>query len=125
MGYPISYQIKPGANAVPLLDADDWPQRRGAFTNYHLWVTPFRDAERHPAGDFPNQGKGDDGLAVWTKADRPIEKTDIVAWYTVGFHHVTRAEDWPILPTSWNGFELKPFDFFDRSPASDLPKLSP
>ncbi|MFW6367576.1 MAG: hypothetical protein ACOCZG_00265, partial [Halothece sp.] len=35
------------------------------------------------------------------------------------------TEDWPVLPTAVQGFELRPFDFFDRNPALDLPPLSP
>ncbi|MCY3971487.1 MAG: hypothetical protein OXG74_16275, partial [Acidobacteria bacterium] len=60
-------------------------------------------------------------LPEWTEADRPIQDTDIVLWHTVGMHHLPRAEDWPVMPVLWHGFELRPFDFFDRNPALDLP----
>jgi primary-amine oxidase len=61
-------------------------------------------------------------LPAWTKANRPIEEADVVLWYTTGMHHVVRAEDWPVMPVLWHTFELRPFDFFDRNPALDLPR---
>ena len=122
LGYPASYQLKPGTNAISLLSPDDFPQRRAGFTDFHLWVTPYDPSERYAAGTYPNQSKGGDGLPSWTSNNRPIEKTDIVLWYTFGMHHVVRAEDWPVLPTVWTEFELRPFDFFSRNPALDLPK---
>ncbi len=121
LGYPVSYQLKFKANAVSLLTSDDYPQQRAGFTDYHLWVTPYQSEERYASGTYPNQSKGGDGLPTWTKANRPIENTDIVLWYTLGFHHVVRAEDWPVLPTVWHEFEVRPFDFFELNPALDLP----
>lgn len=122
VGYPVSYQLKPGVNAISLLTPDDYPSRRAAFVDHHLWVTPYRHDERFAAGTYPNQSAGGEGLPDWTSANRPIENTDIVVWYTLGFHHVVRAEDWPVLPLSWRGFELRPFDFFERNPAIDIPE---
>ena len=61
------------------------------------------------------------GLPVWTEADRPIENTDVVLWYVFGIHHITRPEDWPVMPADIVSFWLKPFGFFDRNPALDVP----
>jgi primary-amine oxidase len=122
LGYPVGYEIAPGHNAVSLMTDDDYPQRRAGFVDHQLWVTPYRQEERYAAGDYPTQSHGGDGLPAWTKANRPIENTDIVVWYTLGFHHVPRPEDWPIMPTAWHEFELRPFDFFTRNPAIDLPR---
>jgi primary-amine oxidase len=123
LGYPVGYEIAWGHNAVSLMVDDDWPQRRAGFIRHNLWVTPYREDERFSAGDYPTQSHGEDGLPSWTKANRPIENTDIVVWYTLGFHHVPRPEDWPIMPTMWHEFELRPFDFFPRNPAVDVPKV--
>jgi primary-amine oxidase len=121
-GYPVGFELRPGHNAMSLLDAGDFPARRAGFARYSLWVTPYAPDERWAAGDYPNQSKGGGGLPQWTSHNRSIENRDLVLWYTVGFHHVVRSEDWPVLPTSWHEFELRPINFFARSPALDLPK---
>ena len=119
--YPTSFQVLPGRNANTLLSKDDYPRRRAGFIDHHLWITPQRDGERHAAGDHPTLSEPGLGLPAWTAADRPIRDRDIVVWHTIGMHHLPRSEDWPVMPTMWYGFELRPFDFFDRNPALDLP----
>lgn len=110
------YHLKPATNAIPLLDQDDPLRLRAGFLSRHLWVTPYSPAEMFASGPYPWRSAGD-GVSKWTEADRPIRDTDIVLWYTLGFHHVVRKEDWPVMPASRVGFELRPFDFFDRNPA--------
>jgi primary-amine oxidase len=86
-------------------------------------VTPHAPNERYAAGDYPTLSKPGMGLPEWSAADRPISGTDIVLWYTIGMHHMVRAEDWPVMPVLWHWFELRPFDFFDGNPALDLPEV--
>jgi primary-amine oxidase len=121
LGYPTGYEIMPGVTAASLLDPDDGVQRVGAFSSHQLWVTPYRPDELYASGVYPTASKGGDGLAVWTQANRPIENTDIVAWYTLGFHHVPRAEDWPVMPVMWHDFVIRPYDFFAQNPVLTLP----
>ena len=63
---------------------------------------------------------GSDTLGAWTARDRAIGNRDIVAWYTVGFHHIPRMEDWPVMPTHWFGFTLMPHNFFASNPAMTI-----
>jgi primary-amine oxidase len=121
VGQPVGYKLMPGENMVPLAAPDSSLCRRGAFATRHLWVTPYAPRERYPAGDYPNQHPGGAGLPEWTAADRSIEDTDVVVWYTMNYHHVPRPEDWPVMPVSTIGFALKPLGFFDRNPALDVP----
>lgn len=123
LGHPTGYEIMPGSTAASLLDPDDGMQKAGAFSSHQLWVTPYEPNERYAGGSYPISSNGNDGLAVWSKQNRKIENTDIVAWYTLGFHHVTREEDWPVMPTMWHDFLIRPFDFFAQNPVLDLPHV--
>jgi primary-amine oxidase len=121
-GDPVSYEIAGGHQAVTLLSDDDFIRRRAGFTEHTLWVTPYVADELFAAGDYPTAHLPGQGLPAWTSGNRPIANTDLVVWYTVGFHHIPRPEDWPIMPVAWHSFVLKPTGFFKRNPALDLPK---
>jgi len=121
LGYPVGYMIHPEGNALPLVDTDDPPLGRAMFANYHLWITPYSNNERYAAGDYPNQSVPGQGLPAWTAQNRSIEDADIVLWYTMGFHHVPSAEDWPVYNLGWHSVTLRPYNFFDRNPAIDVP----
>ena len=42
-----------------------------------------------------------------THANREdVHTADLVVWATIGFHHVTRPEDWPVMTTVWQGLIL-------------------
>lgn len=122
VGYPVSYHLLPRSNALSLMVPEDYPQGRAGFIDHHLWVTPYAPRERYAAGTYPTLSEPGEGLPRWTAQNRSIAAEDIVVWYTVGMHHVVRAEDFPVMPVSWQAFELRPFDFFDRNPAIDLPR---
>lgn len=121
VGEPIGYKFYPGDNAIPLASPNAWWRKRAGFVNYHVWVTPFDDNERFGAGDHPNQSQGGDGLIRWTQQNRPITDTDVVFWYTMGHTHIPRPEDYPVMPTAYIGFLLKPNGFFQENPANDVP----
>lgn len=83
--------------------------------------TPYSPDENFPAGNYLNQNPGGEGLPQWTEADRPVENTDVVVWYTFAHSHSPRAEDWPVMPVANLGFKLKPLNFFDENPSNDVP----
>ncbi|MFT7600586.1 MAG: primary-amine oxidase [Acidimicrobiales bacterium] len=121
MGQPTGYKLIAGENCLPFATEESSIRARAGYMWNHLWVTPYAADERHPAGDYPNQSAGGEGLPRWTTADRNIENTDVVLWYTMGHNHLPSLEDWPVMPVANIGFTLKPSGFFDRSPAMDLP----
>jgi primary-amine oxidase len=121
VGEPVGYKLLPGDNSFPFASPNAWWRKRAGFVNHHVWVTPYRLEERYGAGDYPNQSRGGDGLIGWTEADRSIENTDIVLWYTFGHTHIPRPEDYPVMPATYIGFTLKPNGFFAENPANDVP----
>ncbi|MBX9626986.1 MAG: primary-amine oxidase [Gemmataceae bacterium] len=125
VGEPVGYKFLPMDNSVPMASTDAWWRKRAGFVNYHVWVTPFAEGEKYAAGDYPNQSRGGDGLVRWTEADRPVENTDVVLWYTFGHTHIPRPEDYPVMPAAYTGFVLKPNGFFRMNPANDLPPPAP
>jgi primary-amine oxidase len=125
LGQPVAYRLLPGENAIPFADGEAAVLKRAGFLTKHLWVTPYHPGERFPAGDYPNQNPGGDGLPRWTAADRPIADADVVVWYSFGHTHIPRPEDWPVMPVSSIGFTLRPDGFFGANPALDLPPSPP
>lgn len=114
-GQETGYQLMP-EGTVSLLDPEDSPQRRGAFSSAALWVTRHVPEERAASGDYPNQHAGGDGLPRFADGESVVD-TDLVLWPTIGFRHVTRVEDWPALSTVWKSVRLKPYGFFSSNPA--------
>ena len=75
------------------------------------------------------------------KDEEPVEETDIVLWATSAVHHEPRHEDgkpgsgprlWPgddawegSALVMWSGFDLRPRNFFDRTPFYPYPPAPP
>lgn len=118
-GVPTSFHLVPHGNVKPLALPEADFLRRAKFLEHHLWVTQFDVNERYPAGDYPNQNPNiGPGLPTWTRErNASLVDGNLVLWYVFGVTHIPRAEDWPVMPTEYTGFHLKPFNFFDRSPA--------
>jgi primary-amine oxidase len=125
LGTAVGYKLVPGGAFPPMLHADSPVLRRAQAIGHTLWVTPFREDERWPCGEFVVQSEVDRGLPVWTAQDRSIEDTDIVLWYVFGIHHITRPEEWPVMSVDTVSFWLKPTGFFDRNPALDVAPSAP
>jgi primary-amine oxidase len=121
LGTPVGYKLVPGGCFPAMMDRGSPVFRRAQVMGHTLWVTPYEPGERWPCGEFPVQSEEDSGLPAWTAANRSIENTDVVLWYVFGIHHVTRPEEWPVMPVDTVSFWLKPVGFFDRNPALDVP----
>jgi primary-amine oxidase len=83
-----------------------------------MFVTPYAEEEIYPSELHINQNPGEDafGLQAWVNRDENIVDTDVVCWAGFGVTHISRPEDWPIMPVEILRVHLKPSGFFDVSP---------
>ena len=126
-GAPTAYKLVPTGCFPAMFDADSPILKRNPVIGNTLWVTRHHDSEMWPAGDYPTQSANDldNGMSAWIADDENLVDTDVVLWYVFGIHHITRTEDWPVMPVDKVSFTLKPFGFFDRNPALDAPRSAP
>jgi primary-amine oxidase len=82
-----------------------------------MFVTPYNEEEIFPSDIHINQNVGgeDFGLQKWVNRDENVRNTDIVCWPCFGVTHISRPEDWPIMPVEILRVHMKPSGFFDVS----------
>jgi len=84
-GKPTAYKLLPFTKgpAMPTLltGSKCTVSKKGQFATANLWVTPFDEGERYPAGEYTPQQVEPDGLPRWIEGDRNVEKENIVLWH--------------------------------------------
>ncbi|KFY10278.1 hypothetical protein V491_07745 [Pseudogymnoascus sp. VKM F-3775] len=124
---PVSYKIVSRENAPLLAKPGSIVWKRAGFARKTLWVTPHRDYELFPAGDYVCQSQGvpeqpDNKTVVdWAARDEPIENRDIVCYLQFGITHFPRTEDFPIMPAEKVTIMIRASNFFLKNPALWVP----
>ncbi|KAI9146857.1 Copper amine oxidase [Paramyrothecium foliicola] len=121
-GKPHGYKLHAVPSQMLLMAPHTFNARRGIFTSKPIWVTKYEDNELWASGEFTNQSREDTGLAHWASRDEPVQNEDVVLWHTFGVTHVTRPEDFPVMPVEKFMVSLKPTSFFDINPSNDVPR---
>ncbi len=119
---PTAYRIIPTNPVAIKKHAGSWVTKRAQFATKTIWVSKLEEGERYPAGEYPNQSRGFDGLPQYIQAGDSIVEEEVVMWHSFGLNHVVRIEDWPVMPKQVTGFFIEPYGFFDENPALDLPR---
>jgi primary-amine oxidase len=120
LGQNPSYWLHAAHSATSIMDPSDPPQQRGDFSKSDLWITQYQPDELYAAGPYPNLSTGGDGLPAFARDGAPLMNRDIVVWYSIAFRHAPKPEDFPVLPTMWHDFTLRPAFFFNRDPSSKI-----
>ncbi|KAJ0422831.1 copper amine oxidase [Aspergillus carlsbadensis] len=119
---PVGYKLHPVPSQMLMMGPETFNLRRGVFSTKPIWVTGYRDHELWASGEFTNQSREDTGLAEWAVREDNVRDGDVVLWHTFGVTHVTRTEDFPVMPAEKMTVSLKPVNFFDLNPSNDVPR---
>ncbi|MCI0685175.1 MAG: hypothetical protein L0Y71_24010 [Gemmataceae bacterium] len=107
-GQPIAYDfVTPRMGNARHFGSDE------ECTQHDFWVTRNRKDEIYYQK-----------LPEYVKNRESIKNSDVVVWLSTAGHHEPRSEDGEmkkdtftgVTPVMWCGFDLKPRDFWDRSP---------
>lgn len=124
---PVAYKILNTNCPSILAKPGSTVWKRAGFARKALWVTPYKDYELFPAGDYVCQSSGEDGhpyngtVVDWAARDEPIENTDIVCYVQFGLTHFPRTEDFPVMPAEPVGVMIRASNFFKKNPALWVP----
>ena len=120
-GKPVAYKIHAPPFQKMVADPDSFHHKRAEFADHNLYVTKYRDGEIYAAGKYTNQSRGGEGVRAWANRRENVQDTDLVVYVQFGLQHITRIEDFPVMPCEVIKVALKPVNFFDRNPAIDVP----
>ncbi|KAJ5585642.1 hypothetical protein N7450_005429 [Penicillium hetheringtonii] len=116
------YKLHPVPSQMLMMGPNTFNFRRGIFTSKPIWVTKYQDDELWAAGEFTNQSREDTGLATWASREENVKNEDAVLWHSFGVTHITRPEDFPVMPVEKFVMALKPVNFFEFNPSNDVPR---
>lgn len=124
---PASYKIINSQCPSVLAKPGSVVYKRAGFARKALWVVPYRDGERYPAGDYVCQSIGEpnypnnETVVDWTERNESIENRDIVCYIQFGLTHFPRTEDFPIMPAEPVSVMMRASNFFQKNPALWVP----
>ncbi|VEU19734.1 DEKNAAC100479 [Brettanomyces naardenensis] len=121
---PVAYKIVMPARQLMMADPSSYNAKRAQYAQQQIWVTKYRDNELYAAGEFTNQSQDDYGVGKWANGTDNVRDTDNVVWLTIGFTHIPKCEDFPVMPVEIHEVGITPFGFFEKNPALDLPQAS-
>jgi len=120
-GKPVAYKIEaPGFQKI-LSDKDSFNYKRAEFADHNIYVVKHKDDELYAGGKYTNQSRGGTGVRAWADREDNVKDEDVVVFVQFGINHITRVEDFPVMPCEILKVHMKPVNFFDKNPALDVP----
>jgi len=115
------FRLELSGMSKQLYPADHGNEATVSWARHQLVVTRHRDDEvvsSSPYAMYDSKRPVTDFSSFYND-DENIEDEDLVAWATLGMHHIPHTEDLPVTPTPGNHltFFLLPYNYFDKCPS--------
>ena len=120
-GKPVAYRIAAPPFQKMLADTESFHHKRAEFADHNIYITKYKDGELYAGGKYTNQSRGGTGVRAWANRKENVKDTDLVVYVQFGLQHITRIEDFPVMPCEIIKVAFKPVNFFDKNPALDVP----
>ncbi|XP_071161859.1 putative amine oxidase [copper-containing] [Mytilus edulis] len=93
-----------------------------SWSQYQLAVTKYKDSEPYSSSVYTHSDNPVFSFQEFIDDNENIVDKDLVAWVTMGMHHVVQKEDLPVTHTPGQSHStfLIPFNYFDESPGMSV-----
>ncbi|XP_046335328.2 putative amine oxidase [copper-containing] [Haliotis rufescens] len=117
-----SYRIHLDGMTKVLIPEDKGNEPVISWSRNQMTVTKFKDDERDGSsvyGMFDSMEPTVNFTSFYADNDDIVDQ-DLVAWISMGVHHIPHTEDMPITPTpgAHLSFALLPYNYFEECPSS-------
>ncbi|XP_060064123.1 putative amine oxidase [copper-containing] [Ylistrum balloti] len=120
-GNPKAYRILNKGMVKQLFAEGEGNEPAASWARYQLAVTQYKESERRSSSAYSYMDSSDPVVQFqhFIDDDEPIKDEDLVAWVTMGLHHIPHTEDLPVTPSPGMdlSFYLLPYNYFTEDPA--------
>ncbi|XP_078320133.1 putative amine oxidase [copper-containing] [Crassostrea virginica] len=119
-GNPRAYRLLAKGFAKQVLPEGVGNEPGASWTRYQIAVTKRKETEPYSSSKYASYD-GENRTVDFEDfiGNESIQNEDLVAWVTLGVHHIPRTEDLPVMPTPGTemSFLLMPFNYFSEDPS--------
>lgn len=115
-----AYRLLPKGLAKKVMPDGVGNEPGAPWMRYQMAVTQRKESEPYSSSKYASFD-GENRTVNFQDfiGDENIRNEDLVAWVTLGVHHIPRTEDLPVMPTPGTemSFLLLPFNYFPEDPS--------
>ncbi|OWF45963.1 amine oxidase [copper-containing] [Mizuhopecten yessoensis] len=120
-GNPKAYRIVNRGMVKQLFTEGEGNEPAASWARYQVAVTKYKESERRSSSAYAYMDSSDPVVRFqnFIDDDESIVDEDLVAWVTMGLHHIPHTEDLPVTPSPGMdlSFYLLPYNYFTEDPA--------